>query len=112
MMSAPPTCPQGGVMPPRFTPLLLVLLLAPCALAGDHLPPPPPDEPPCAPPIEQNIAKRQVLLVPHETATTYPKLELREVEVGRMPGGPILDFVDQKQYVTVMELKECEVEQK
>jgi hypothetical protein len=91
---------------PRFSPLLLALLLAAHCAAGEP-------EPPCAPPvIIQNVPTRQVLLVPHEEATTLPKLTLREVEVGRAQAGFVLDFVEKKCTVTEIQLKECEVEQK
>src|SRR5262249_159668 len=44
-------------------------------------------------------------------ATTLPDWKLREVEVGRMPGGPVLDFCEQKQTVTELRLDEQEITQ-
>jgi hypothetical protein len=52
-----------------------------------------------------------VLLVPHDHATTIPDWKLRETEVGRIPGGPVLDFREERQCVTELEVKEQEVEQ-
>src|SRR5262245_12526621 len=93
---------------PRHTPptCILILLLASHATAEGHPPAVPAPPPVC----EKSLTQRQILLVPREEAITLPKLTLREVEVGRLPG-LALDFLEQKQTVTELQLKECEVEQ-
>jgi hypothetical protein len=97
-------------MPARLSVALpVVLLFAPVCWAGPHAP----ASPSCAPPvIEKTIPSTQVLLVPTEQATTIPDWKLREVELGRLPAAPVLNFREQKQKVIVMELREREVEQK
>jgi hypothetical protein len=50
------------------------------------------------------------LLVPQEEAVVLPWLGLREVEVDVKPG-LMLDFYEEKQKITELVLKECEVEQ-
>jgi hypothetical protein len=60
---------------------------------------------------EKTIPYGQVLLVPQERATTLPQWTLREVEVGRGPGGPVLSFHEERRTVTELELRPREVEQ-
>jgi hypothetical protein len=123
-------------MPSRFMPALLIgLLIAsrgfaqppepgvrPQTLPPADLPPPrmpTPDQapgrpapPPCACPLGvKTIPYGQVLLIPQERATTLPRWGLREVEVGRGPGGPVLSFHEERQVVTELQLQPCEVEQ-
>jgi hypothetical protein len=62
--------------------------------------------------VVKTVPKRQVLLVPHEEATTIPRPTLREVEVGRAPGGPVLEFVEKKTIVMEVRIQECEVLEK
>ena len=46
-----------------------------------------------------------------QSATTLPHMFLRDEIVGTQPGGPVLDFVEQRQFITVVEMKSHEVEQ-
>jgi hypothetical protein len=65
-----------------------------------------------APPVvEKTIPHTQVLLVPHERATTLPDWKLRAVEVGRIPEGWVLDFHEEKQIVTELRLEPRQVEE-
>jgi hypothetical protein len=93
-------------MTPPFTPAMLLLLagLDP-SFAGE----PGHDCP--VPFVEKAMPYTQVLLVPRECATTVPDWKLREVEAGRGPSGPVLEFEDQRQVVTEMRLESHEVEQ-
>jgi hypothetical protein len=77
-------------------------------LALFFLAPPLPAEPP---PVEKKYCHTDVLLVPKEKATTVPDWKLREVEVDRIKVGPVLDFVEEKRFVTEMTLKSHEVDQ-
>jgi hypothetical protein len=94
-------------MPARLCLSLLVVSLLFCPVRA-HPPVWVADAPPV---VEKSIPTTQVLLVPHEQATTAPDWKLREVELGRHQGGPVLDFEEQKQVVTEMKLQEREVEQ-
>ncbi len=60
--------------------------------------------------MEKSIPLTQVLLVPHERATTLPDWKLREVELGR-ECAPVLDFREERQWVTELTIKEREVEE-
>jgi hypothetical protein len=61
--------------------------------------------------ITKTIPHTQVLLVPHEHATTLPDWKLRPVETGRLPEGPVLDFREEKQVVTELRLQPRQVEE-
>jgi hypothetical protein len=95
-----------------FALLLSVLLAGQAAAQPGGLPPPPIAHAPhgCHEvPIEKTVSHTDVLLVPHEHATTLPAWKLRDVEVGRLHAGPVLEFKEEKQCVTVMELRERDV---
>lgn len=83
----------------------LILLVVPAMLPADPIPPLPP------PTVEKKYCHTDILLVPREKATTVPDWKLRDIEVGRIPTGPTLDFVEEKRFVTEMTLKPREVEQ-
>ncbi len=104
---APPPRPEGvRPLPEKMPPPAEV----PPPLPGPPLGPIFPDG--CAPPIiEKTIPHIQVLLVPHESATTMPAWKLRDVDLGCAPGGPVLDFHEEKQVVTEMVLKERQIDQ-
>src|SRR4051794_550243 len=97
---------HDGTMPRHTHPCFVLILLLVSYTAAEV----PPPAAPCPPPpvCQKSLTQRQILLVPREEATTLPKLTLREVEVGVLPG-LALDFVEQKQRVTELRLEECEV---
>lgn len=72
------------------------------------LAPPLPADPPT---VERPYCHTDVLLVPKEKATTAPNWKLRDVEIDRVRTGPVLDFVEEKRFVIVMNLHSREVEQ-
>lgn len=59
----------------------------------------------------RTVCTTNVLLVPHEKATTMPDWKLRAVEVGRIPSGPVLEFREEKQCVTELKLVSDDVAQ-
>jgi hypothetical protein len=59
----------------------------------------------------KTIPHTHVLLVPHDNATTLPDWQLRPVEVGRLPEGPVLDFREEKQVVCELRLQPRQVEE-
>ena len=106
-----PPAPAGKLPPPSDLPPPRPVEPAPAAVPPAELPALPAG-PGCAVPfVEKTIPYGQVLLVPHERATTLPKWGLREVEVGRGCSGPQLSFTTQKQIVTEMKLVPHEVDQ-
>ncbi|MFO0879412.1 MAG: hypothetical protein U0840_18855 [Gemmataceae bacterium] len=70
-------------------------------------------EPPACPPptFDKKYCHTDILLVPKQHATTAPDWKLRDIEVGRIRVGPVLDFVEEKRCVTEMTLKQREVDQ-
>jgi hypothetical protein len=61
--------------------------------------------------VVKTIPQTQVLLVPHERATTLPAWTLKPVEVGRLPAGPVLDFHEERQWVTELSVRPRQVEE-
>jgi hypothetical protein len=97
----PPPLPPSVETPP--TPVPPVVESSP---AGMHA------GPGCAPPVvEKTVPLTQILLVPRERAICIPDWKLRDVELGRKPAGPVLDFREEKQIVTELKLQEREEEQ-
>src|SRR5262249_37196012 len=68
-------------------------------------PPPAPPPPPCGPVIEKTISIPQVILVPEGNATAADRLRVREVEIGRDRVPFVLDFREEKQIITEMQLQ-------
>jgi hypothetical protein len=89
---------QEGVRPPEPIP-------PPTVKEGP--PPPPPDllPPPCGPTVDKCLKVPQALIVEDQNAVAIPKLQLRDVELGRGRYCVELDFRQEKQTITVMELK-------
>jgi hypothetical protein len=109
------------------------LLSAPAAMADEPVPLPKekvsePIQPPIVPPPPVVVAEPPAVftgptgcagtislpkyyLQEVQSATTLPRMFLRDEIVGTQPGGPVLDFVEQRQFITVLEMKPREEEQ-
>ena len=109
----------------RWMPACLAagLLLAPAARADEPIglpkdlppatsetPPPPALPEGCAPPC-RTISVPGFYLQEIQCATTLPRMLLRDELVGVQCGGPVLDFIEQRQTVTVLEMRPHPAEQ-
>lgn len=90
------------------------------AFAQERMLPPPQTLPPAAPVTEsppcgmagETVMRKQVLLVPEESATTLPRINLREVDLCREKRTRLeIDWKEEKRTCTEMVLKEKTVEQ-
>ncbi|HVS34555.1 MAG TPA: hypothetical protein VMS17_03170, partial [Gemmataceae bacterium] len=101
----------------RWIPACLAagLLLAPAVRADEPVGPPkdlPPTAteilPPAAAPEAcasgRTISQPFFILQEIQAATTLPAMRLRDEVVGPQPGGPVLDYIEQRQTITVIEL--------
>jgi hypothetical protein len=107
---------KGEVMS-RWIPACLTagLLLAPAVRAEEPVGPPkdlPPATSEAPPPLEAPVgceAGRTISLPSYtlqevQSATTLPRMKLRDEIVGVQCGGPVLDYIEQRQTITVIEL--------
>ena len=88
------------------------LLFALVTRADEPVPPPRETPPPvaadaCGP----TISVPKFYLQEIQTATTLPRTVLRDEVIGVQPGGPVLDYVEQRQFITVLEMRPHPVEQ-
>jgi hypothetical protein len=101
----------------RQAALLLGCLLAPAALAAQEQTPQAPSGPPascaasCAPPVVKTIRQQQINIVEEQCATTKPDLVLREVTTTHRKCDREIDWHEDVQCCTELELKPRQVEQ-
>lgn len=86
----------------------------PASRLPETLPPPTPAAcpAPCVPTVEKTFHRRNVILIPEQSATTLPQLTLRPVEVCREKKTTLeIDWREEKRTCTELVLKPREIEQ-